>query len=264
MHAPNKAYYEEESEDSDEDVEEGLSDAVGVEDEEGETGGDDGVEEVEDVVAREVYVDGFGVVEGVAEEADDAVAGVVDHAGCQQGEEEGEDVEPDVGQAWGVGEVGDEDDGEEHEGRDDGLVGGVGEVGVAEGAVHGAGVDGGVEQVEDADLFVAQEDADESDGEGYEDEGPSGRALVLDGDFVGVLDGEQVVGEEAFVQHGFYTADGGEDGVVGAQCVQAVGGGVGKSCVGWQCVYLQHGLSDNCQFLYIHACIEGQDECVCA
>ena len=59
-------------------------------------------------------------------------------------------------------------EGKEHEGSDDGLVGGVGQVGVAQQAVHGTRVDGRVEQIEKGDLFVAEESADEENGQGDE------------------------------------------------------------------------------------------------
>jgi hypothetical protein len=114
----------------------------------------------------------------------------------------------------------------------------VGEVGVAQQTVHGAGVDGGLEQFDKADLFVAEECADEEEGEGYEEEEPSGGALVLDGDFVGILDGKEVVSEEAFVQGGLLATHGGEEGVVDAEGLQAVSSGVGQRGVRGQCFYL--------------------------
>jgi len=65
---------------------------------------------------------------------------------------------------------------------------------------------------------------------------------MLNGDFVSVLHGKEVVGEEAFVDDGFLFADGGEEGVVGTDGLQAVGRSVDHWVVGGQCVYLQHGV----------------------
>ena len=59
------------------------------------------------------------------------------------------------------GVVGNEGGRDEHEGSDDGLVGSMGEVGIAKHAVHSTVVDGGVQDVEDGYLFVADEEADE-------------------------------------------------------------------------------------------------------
>jgi len=138
-----------------------LPDVVGIEDEECEASGGDGVEEMIDVVAGEVEMDGFGVVESVADESDDAIAGVVDDAGGKENEDVVEDVEPDVGDVRHEGIVGNEGGRDEHEGSDDGLVGSMGEVGIAKHAVHSTVVDGGVQDVEDGYLFVADEEADE-------------------------------------------------------------------------------------------------------
>lgn len=149
MHAAEEPYDEEECKDIEKDVEEGLPDVVGIEDEECEAGGGDGVEEMIDVVAGEVEVDGFGVVESVADEADDAIAGVVDDAGGKENEDVVEDVEPDVGDVRKEGVVGNEGGRDEHEGSNDGLVGSMGEVGIAKHAVHSTVVDGGVQDVED-------------------------------------------------------------------------------------------------------------------
>ncbi len=85
-----------------------------------------------------------------------------------------------------------------------------------------------------------------------------------DGDFVGVLDREEVVGEKAFMQSGFHTSYGGEEGVVGADYLEAVGCGVGQGGIGWQCVYLQHGLSYNYHFLYMYARTAVQYESISA
>ena len=76
---------------------------------------------------------------------------------------------------------------------------------------------------------------------------------MLDGDFVAVLNGELMVGEKTFAQHGFYFAHGDEEGVVGADWLETVGCRIGQEGIGWQCVYLRHGLSNNYHFLYMYA-----------
>ncbi len=78
MHTSEEPDNKEQCKHAAKDVEEGGADAVGVEDEEGEDGGHDAVKQVVYVVAGEIEVEGFVVVEGIAEEAEDAVAGIID------------------------------------------------------------------------------------------------------------------------------------------------------------------------------------------
>jgi len=155
LHASEQANDEEECDDAKKDVEEGLSDTVGIEDEEGKNAGSNAIEKVVNIVAGKIDMYRIGIVECTAKETDDAVAGEVDETGGGEADDESEHVDPDIGETWGKGIVGHEGDGEKHEGGNDGLVGSMGEVGIAEEAVHGTGVDGGVEQVDNADLFVA-------------------------------------------------------------------------------------------------------------
>lgn len=165
MHASYEAEEEEESYDTEKDVEECLAYAVGVEDEESQDGGCNAIEEVVNVVAGKVDVDRFGVFKGIADEPDDAVADIIDGNGSKEDEDVLQDVGPVVGYLWEEGVEAHEGDGYKHEGCYDGLVYVVGKVGVAQHTIHGSVVDGGVEQVKKLNLFIAQKDAYECDGE---------------------------------------------------------------------------------------------------
>ena len=167
--------------------------------------------------------------EGVAYEADDAVAEVINKTGGHINGQVLQDGEPCVAIARDKEVAPNQCEGQQHDGGDKGEVFGVGEVVFPQDSLHGAVVHGGVHHVAQVELLAPQIDANEQERQGDNPEEPTWSRIPLDGG-LRCVSHLQLMSEET-PEAAETEIAAGEEGVVGTSHMDDRVNGVGRGDV---------------------------------
>ncbi len=200
-----------------------------------------------DIAVGEIEVHRLAIEERLADEPEDAVAGIIDDASRSIEGEKGE--KPHTSRRTGRDEevAGHQAEGEEHDQGYGCLGDGTGEVGLAENPRHGAFAEERLEKVHNTELFAPQEEAEEDHRQGYAAKIPPGGAGVGDGNLMTMPHGQLVMGKEALARDGLGMVDGDEERVVETMhfCREHQCSAVGQRTVGRDGIVGRHGGIEN-------------------